>query len=1315
MNSNLDLMMRRLIVISLFVFLMFEFTTFGANETKEVIPPHYLVKLNFQNSHEEIRNFNFGKYDVVEISWKKNYAILHLQEQEYYNLLFEGWNLEIIMTPTELSTITIDPEYLRPEEVEQLLEDYANNYPEICMRVSLGQSWEGRDIWAVKISDNVTEEEDEPEILFNGMHHAREVMSPEVPVDIIDYLCTNYGTDPQVTQWVDNWQIWVVPMVNPDGNAYCWDHYTMWRKNRRDNGNGTYGVDLNRNYPFLWNYCGGSSGIPSENTYRGPSPASEPETQAMIGLANAHHFVFDISYHSYSELVIYPYGCPGIYTPDHQAISSVGETMASLIERDNGQMGYEPGTPWELLYAVDGDDIAWHYGVRGTFAYVIELNSSAQGFQPPYSWRDSTVERNRPAWQYLLNRINGPSIQGHVLDACTGNPLEAEISLQEVNFELGESARTSDPNYGRFTWIVVPGTYHITFTKDGYYPVTMEVNVGNEAYIRDFYLIPLNERELLMYNYLISDLEGDADGILDPGEEVSLIVTAIAPGLGVTGISATISTSDPYITIIDDTAEFPDIPSGGSAESLEPHFRISADENTPEGHIAEFTITFSANEQLCVYQDTFEIRVTSYVYICPVLEETLDEDPNWDIQNSGGGGWEFGHPTVGPNSGHTGDYVYGTNLDGNYENNGTYILTSTPFDCTNIENAELHFYRWLHNESGYDTAYVKVSNDNVNWTIVWSGYANDSDWQEVSYDISEVADHQENVYIRFELHTDVYITYEGFYIDDIEICGNSIPAPNLRINSFTIDDTAGSCSDSDGFLDAGEEAYLTIELKNIGYQASFNTIGELVTSNPDVEILTNNINFGDILPQGGTSEGIFHIRALNSVQCQEELNLTLNINAENFTSSEDFSFILDQDEEIGNTNFEEDVEGEVSNWNLNGWSVSSSQSHEGDYSFFSGSNSNLCNRLVSKQLYLTPGYSHTLSFWTYYNIESGWDGGLVQVTVDGENWETITPNEGYPSSTNSSTSACIGRNTDCFTGSGTTWTLYTFNLDDYSGQTIQIGFLYGSDSSVNYTGWFIDDITVENVTMPYITCDDYPCEEEPTPTQGPTNTPTPTFTPVPTNTPTPTFTPTNTYTPLPTNTPLPTSTNVPTMTPVPTNTFTPVPTYTQIPTSTPTHPATTTPVPTFTYIPTFTPVPTEHPTNTPIPPTPTTQPAPTYTPTQLPQGLTIDLILNQKVYYAGDHFLFTVNTYNNGPEITVDEYIVLDVWGTYYFWPSWSQNIDKVQRTLDAYSTDEQVILDFIWPFGAGSGSDIVFWGVYTYPDTYDLASNIDSVSFDFR
>ncbi len=305
-------------------------------------------------------------------------------------------------------TLSPDPQYKTYDRVVTHMKEVERRYPQIAKVYVIGKSIEGKEILAMHLTDQARRSMDKPSILFDSMHHAREVMTPEVTTDIINYLTQSVGRDARVRKWLTNYNIWVVPMVNPDGNDKVWHTDAMWRKNTRDG----HGVDINRNYPYDWNVCGGSSGSKGSDVYRGATPGSEPETQAILALAQKIKPKFAISYHSYSELVIYPFGCNPKKVPadDAAVYLKYGKELAGKLVSDNDKGTYRFGTSYDLLYNVDGGSIDYLYTQTKTMAFVIEVNSAGLGFQPPFKWRDPTVVKQRPGWQFLLDSMDSPGL-----------------------------------------------------------------------------------------------------------------------------------------------------------------------------------------------------------------------------------------------------------------------------------------------------------------------------------------------------------------------------------------------------------------------------------------------------------------------------------------------------------------------------------------------------------------------------------------------------------------------------------------------------------------------------------------------------------------------------------------------------------------------------------------------------------------------------------------------------------------------------------------------------------------------------------------
>ncbi|MDH5715450.1 MAG: M14 family metallopeptidase [Candidatus Aminicenantes bacterium] len=246
-------------------------------------------------------------------------------------------------------------------------------HPQIARVHDIGDTIEGRDILAIKISDNVELDEMEAEVLLVGCHHAREWLTVEVPYYIAQYLVEQYDVDPEIKRMVDNSEVWIVPLLNPDGLEYSIHTFRWWRKNRRDNGDGSFGVDLNRNYSYMWGFDDeGSSPYGWSQVYRGRSPLSEPETDALRMLFIQREFQAAISYHTYSELILYPWGYTPEPTFDQGLMHYLASTMSDLMKGVNNRY-YQPRQSSVGLYTTNGSFIDFAYGNYNIPAFCIEM------------------------------------------------------------------------------------------------------------------------------------------------------------------------------------------------------------------------------------------------------------------------------------------------------------------------------------------------------------------------------------------------------------------------------------------------------------------------------------------------------------------------------------------------------------------------------------------------------------------------------------------------------------------------------------------------------------------------------------------------------------------------------------------------------------------------------------------------------------------------------------------------------------------------------------------------------------------------------
>jgi len=326
----------------------------------------------------------------------------------------------------------INGAYHNYNETNTLLRELASNYAGLAQVTTIGYSIEGRELNVIKISDNVSLDEAEPNIFIIGCHHAREWISVEVPLLFAQYLLEHYRDNPEVRRAIDGAQVYIMPIQNPDGLEFSIHTYRMWRKNRRYNGNLGWGVDTNRNYGYMWAYDDeGSSPDSWSEVYRGPAPFSEPETEAVRQFLLAHPPAGTISYHNYSQIIIYPWGYTYEPAPDAEEMDQIAAEMSSRMFPVNGRL-YEFGAS-DILYLTNGDTLDWVYGTFGTPAYTIELPPEEMlsgGFFTSLELIDSAFRENLPALLYFVNYFVSEGNQG---GAPSTVPIPGDLFPKQFN------------------------------------------------------------------------------------------------------------------------------------------------------------------------------------------------------------------------------------------------------------------------------------------------------------------------------------------------------------------------------------------------------------------------------------------------------------------------------------------------------------------------------------------------------------------------------------------------------------------------------------------------------------------------------------------------------------------------------------------------------------------------------------------------------------------------------------------------------------------------------------------------------------------
>lgn len=371
-----------------------------------------------------------------------------------------------------------DPGYHTRSEVIADLQMLEQTYPGLCKVYDLQSRYgapvthDGYNIYALRISNAPDQDQDKPNLVVSANTHSGELATIEIPLYTADKLLSGYGVDPVMTQLVDNNQIWILPNLNPDGLEYVWNNNNLWRKNRRDNGNGSFGVDMNRNYPFFWSQCGSSSSTTS-STYHGPGPASEPEIQGLLMFAEAEGFERLLDVHCAGPDIRHPYNAlVAAAIP-----SMVRASMDPIHNAIANAMNYPAvGT------CCCGTLMEWHFSTKGTMSFLVEFAVCTAPFT------QTTVELDN-AWPGVVEYMTTPvPLKGHVTSSNGGVPLEASITVAGQGFQDGQTIM-SGGRFGRYHLWGGPGSWDVTFTAPGHLPLTMPLTLtAGQTLVQDVVL-----------------------------------------------------------------------------------------------------------------------------------------------------------------------------------------------------------------------------------------------------------------------------------------------------------------------------------------------------------------------------------------------------------------------------------------------------------------------------------------------------------------------------------------------------------------------------------------------------------------------------------------------------------------------------------------------------------------------------------------------------------------------------------------------------------------------------------------------------------
>ncbi|HPQ41071.1 MAG TPA: M14 family zinc carboxypeptidase, partial [bacterium] len=367
-----------------------------------------------------------------------DWLVAEVREEEYKRIRHAGFTVEIVEPDLAAERAMYKArgqhrDYHTYESLRQEMLTLEATYPNLAQFIVTGQSVQGRDIMTIKISDNVTVDEAEPEIRWEGNIHGDEKIAMEVAIYLVNELISNYGSDPQITDIVDNREIFFTPSVNPDG-------MTLFQ---RYNANG---VDCNRDYGYMWDGWGGSS-----------APWSQPETQAILNLIMDNQFIVGMSGHSGTEIFLYSWCYTEDQTWDEAQHDDVQNAYSALSGYSGGQCSY-------VLYPVNGGSMDADYAMTGAMGVCVEISYQKT---PPVSEIDDYCLQNRAAALDMFERV-GNGINGVVTDLQTGEPIPALVEVIEIGWPV-----YCDPVVGDYHRFLLPGTYSLRVWANDYEPVVI--------------------------------------------------------------------------------------------------------------------------------------------------------------------------------------------------------------------------------------------------------------------------------------------------------------------------------------------------------------------------------------------------------------------------------------------------------------------------------------------------------------------------------------------------------------------------------------------------------------------------------------------------------------------------------------------------------------------------------------------------------------------------------------------------------------------------------------------------------------------------
>ncbi|MDH3588596.1 MAG: M14 family zinc carboxypeptidase, partial [Gammaproteobacteria bacterium] len=690
------------------------------------------------------------------VDYNKNFLTIEATEADYDALLKAGFDVEIDDRLTEQHNRTysrlpgqtrgIDgfPCYRTVSETYADATALAQSFPDLASWVDVGDSWEkqnglgGHDLRVLILSSSATAGP-KPKLFAMSAVHAREYTTAELNTRFAEYLLDNYGTDPDVTWLLDDHEIHLSLQSNPDGRVQA-QSGLFWRKNTNQNVCGATssnrGVDLNRNFPFQWGCCGGSSGNQCSETYRGVSAASEPETQAiqdyvrsifpdqrdddLLAAAPADATGVFLDIHSSGQLMLWPWGWGATVAPNGTALQTFGRKMSWFND-------YYPEQAIGL-YPTDGTTDDFAYGELGVAAYTYELGTSF--FQDCGSFENTVLPDNLQSLLYAAKVSRTPFLTPAGPDALAVNLSSGVVAPATVITldAIADDTRFSSANGAEPVQSIAAAEYYIDLPPwSGAAATANPMTASDGAYNADSEAVTatVDTTGLAQGRHTLFVRAQDTSGNWGPVSAAFLYIVDPATAPTVAGNVTAADTGQPLAAGISAGAPFDTNTAGDGSYSLllvSGNYDITATPDSPDYASATVSDIVAIDEQTTIQ------NFVLYPY-CDVFSDDVENGPqSWVIQAP----WAITTETA-----NSPTHSWTDSPGSNYADEISSALTSAEFDIAGLSGLLLEFASLCDTEADYDYCIVEANIDDSGWNEVARYDGPATGWQDIAIELPQ--------------------------------------------------------------------------------------------------------------------------------------------------------------------------------------------------------------------------------------------------------------------------------------------------------------------------------------------------------------------------------------------------------------------------------------------------------------------------------------------------------------------------------------------------------------------------------------------------